>query len=440
MTFEGGSRRVVPATKNDVDKLERELRESRQEIADLAQALSAGLDGASRRLDSLSSLMTSSGRGDAFYLVAESGFPNYGDELIAREWLRYLARIRPDVPVFLDCACAGNAAQILWGVHPRLTVVDTVSMCGRDAESRLGMEGLVEDMGDEVLRALELRGDSRYAVAACNIAESVRSVHYLGGGYLNGMWKGNLARLALAVWARGRGVPVLMTGTGLEPLEDSDVGYVRGAVAGCLAVGVRDEVSYGYLSGLPNCSLTPDDCFVNGLDGCLVADERALPATMLCVQADLVDDVASLYAHVERTLEAWGVRKDEAVGVVECNPRFDRGIYDYLNERGWRLEFFPTLFLLREGFPARAGQRWLSTRYHPHLIASSLGCSGSYISVSEDYYDAKHEAALRMGSRWTRSVVGQEPPAYGEGFADPDARYAYRDEIRRFASVLYGLA
>lgn len=63
----------------------------------------------------------------AFYLICEPGFPNYGDELIAAEWLKYLAAAHPDVPVIMDCLRPGPASAILRGYHPHLTVVDTVA-------------------------------------------------------------------------------------------------------------------------------------------------------------------------------------------------------------------------------------------------------------------------------------------------------------------------
>ena len=62
------------------------------------------------------------------YLVAPSGNPNYGDEFILRAWLRYLARVRPDADVVVDCHTPGQAAVLLRRCHPRLTFVCTVSL------------------------------------------------------------------------------------------------------------------------------------------------------------------------------------------------------------------------------------------------------------------------------------------------------------------------
>ncbi|MGH3910802.1 MAG: polysaccharide pyruvyl transferase family protein, partial [Pseudonocardiaceae bacterium] len=61
-----------------------------------------------------------------YYLVGATGFPNYGDELIARGWLRYLVEVAPDADVWLDCHSPGPARILLDGVHPRARFVDTL--------------------------------------------------------------------------------------------------------------------------------------------------------------------------------------------------------------------------------------------------------------------------------------------------------------------------
>ena len=61
-----------------------------------------------------------------YYLVGTSGHPNYGDELIAATWLRYLARIAPDCEVWLDCPNPGPAEVLLGDLHPHVRFVDTL--------------------------------------------------------------------------------------------------------------------------------------------------------------------------------------------------------------------------------------------------------------------------------------------------------------------------
>ena len=46
--------------------------------------------------------------GRRIYLVGSTGFPNYGDELVASQWLRYLAEHEPDAEVWLDSPAPGT--------------------------------------------------------------------------------------------------------------------------------------------------------------------------------------------------------------------------------------------------------------------------------------------------------------------------------------------
>lgn len=375
-----------------------------------------------------------------FYLIAEPGWPNYGDELIAREWLRYLAAAHPDVPVILDCNRPGSAASILRGEHPHLTCVDTLARLTfeRDFRYAFGSEDSIFDIAAAVRRSLEWRGGNpRYAMGV-KLIESARSFHYVGGGYMSGKHRCNLARLELGKWAAERGVPVIATGLGLVPFEGEGLEYVQGALSEFKFVGLRDASSYEGVKSSCNAALMPDDCFVNGLASC-VSDASDMPSTMICIQSEFDLQGGNLFSLVESQLNAWDiVPGGETVGVVECNPVFDRDIYDWLFNKGYDLKFYPTLDVLLDGLPVRSGQRWISTRYHPHLVASAYGCKGSFISVSDDYYGAKHEAVRRMGSGWSEIASAEDAGPLGQGFSNPETRFVFRDSIRGAASVIYG--
>ena len=71
-------------------------------------------------------LMDKLRRREIIYLIAPSGYPNYGDELIARAWLRYLSKERPRATVVLDCHSPGQATLLFRGIHPRTIFVDTI--------------------------------------------------------------------------------------------------------------------------------------------------------------------------------------------------------------------------------------------------------------------------------------------------------------------------
>lgn len=378
----------------------------------------------------------------AFYLVCEAGYPNFGDELIAREWLRYLAATHPDIPVIMDCARPGPATCLLRKEHPHVSVVDTLY--------RLTVENVYAEQDVHAMSqsakyihsALNDEGiAARYSSGIRLLHRDVRAVHYLGGGYMNGNWFTTLTRLELAFWCaeQERHIPLIATGAGLAPLYDEDgtLEYAQSRVSKFDAVVVRDEVSQSLLKCSGNVRLGPDDCFVNGLTNCYSA-EGDLPDVMVCIQTDLVDDVDVLYRHVLEVLIAWDVDFQATIGVVECVPYTDFPILKVLESAGYKTRLFPAADLLEQGFPARPGQRWLTTRYHPHILAAARGCEGSYIVVNKNYYGTKHDAVQRMGSHWTQSQIGRPVPQPGAGFTDMALPHRYADQIRESASILYG--
>lgn len=392
-----------------------------------------------RRLRRGSQAMERQSDNRAIYLIGEPGYPNFGDELIAREWLRYLAKRCPGREIILDCARPGPAAMVLRGVHPHVTFTDTLRRLG--TENPFPYDGPIDDIAGFVAEALDDEGMApQYAAGIRALHRDVAAVHMLGGGYMRGDWTCNLSRLSIGPWAEGRGIPAVATGLGLMPLTGGSLDFARRSAAAFRTFTVRDERTMETLNAGPAgmiASLAPDDCFVNGLEGCYMEGE-ALPGIMLCIQSDFVDAAEALHAHVERMLESWGVAHDDPIGVVECNPRIDRPIFDYLGERGYnRLRFFPVAEVLERGFPACAGQRWISTRYHPHILAAALGCRGAFVSVDAAYYDVKHAAVLRMGSHWSAAPIGGAIPEAGSGFDDPNTRFKYARSIRASVEGLY---
>ena len=162
---------------------------------------------------------------------------------------------------------------------------------------------------------------------------------------------------------------------------------------------------------------------------------------MICVQSDFVQDRDVLMKHVEAILQHWQIPENEEIGIVECMPYGDNPIFYYLRDIGRKVTLFSTQSLLDEGFPAVPGQLWISTRYHPHLLAAARGCSGVFISPDTAYYGVKHQAVLDMGSHWVNAAIGDPIPQAGNGFEHPDAMVRqYRDAVRASASALYGLS
>lgn len=243
-------------------------------------------------------------------MICEPGWPNYGDELIAREWLRYISSIDPDLPVILDCNRPGSAAAILYGIHRNFVCADTIARLAFENEFVKGDHALesVSEIASAVRRALDWQGGNpHYASGVKLLEDTIAGVHYLGGGYLNGTWKPYLARLELGRWATDHGIPAVATGLGLMPLSKDDSSYVNAAFENFDYVGVRDANTYDALNGVRNLHLDVDDCFVNGLEDCIRTDaSESLPEYMVCVQHEFCCDSRLVFDAVDRTLKKWG--------------------------------------------------------------------------------------------------------------------------------------
>lgn len=215
----------------------------------------------------------------AHYLIGEAGFPNYGDELIAREWVKYLAQIDPETPVVLDCMCSGPAAAYLYGLHPRVMSVDTVAQLAQNnyldllRETGKGEGGVPVALLAERLHAqLDDEGQApRYAAGIQLFANHIKDCHVIGGGYMHSEWSAGLSRLAAPQWAQQRGIPAVVSGVGLEPLTAGDAAYVHDVALAVTAFSCRDQQSVTAVDPKHDLvDIAPDDCFVNALNLSLI--------------------------------------------------------------------------------------------------------------------------------------------------------------------------
>src|SRR5699024_11271064 len=85
------------------------------------------------------------------------------------------------------------------------------------------------------------------------------------------------------------------------------------------------------------------------------------------------------------------------------------------------------------GLPTREGQTWISTRFHPHLVASARGISGIAVSAHTGmYYTVKHAS---VGSEWT--ITDLYEPLTPSGPGSPQHGGALRVSAVVMAGALY---
>lgn len=97
--------------------------------------------------------------------------------------------------------------------------------------------------------------------------------------------------------------------------------------------------------------------------------------------------------------------KDNEIYLLSLNAESDHEISNIVaNCLGERCRKFEFNELWENGFPINSGDIVFTTRFHAHLIASSLGARGYAASVSIPYYDIKHGSLSSLNSGF--DVIG----------------------------------
>jgi len=370
------------------------------------------------------------------HLIASSGYPNYGDELITAIWLRRIAEQLPDAEVWVDTPSPGLSSVLFEGLHPRVRFVDTLwRLCWaapseQPWEVAAWVDGAVGDVG----RA------PKWALATEALREA-DLLHVIGGGYLHGEWPRHVGLLSgVLAAARLSGARTALTGQGLAPVLPDTAPLLAELVRRFDVVDVRDEASEAALreGGVEHAELTCDDVFL-GLADPAAHIRPGVPRFMLCAQADMLAGTRTeLAGLVARTLRAWEVDPAE-LGVVEGIPGLDREVYALLEYQLPGARFYPFSEIWRDGLPVAPGQTWLSTRFHPHLVAASVGASGAALPVSPGYYLTKHRSLVNQGSRWTIVDSPGVPPLPTQGGFPPEVVRALHAAKTRLADRVYGV-
>ncbi|GAA3725973.1 polysaccharide pyruvyl transferase family protein [Streptomyces tremellae] len=375
--------------------------------------------------------MTNSER-ELIYLVGPAGIPNYGDELIAATWLRHLARTAPGADVFLDCMDPGAAARRMEDLHPRVHFHRALwELCVRHWSADPALTAAA------VADAVRAPGTCPDLAAPLGHLRRARVVHLLGGGFINSLWApfaGLLAGITAAT--RLTGARAAMTGQGLWPVAGSPE-LIRSLAGRFDVVDVRDAASARLLDagdGVHSC----DDVFLDVEGG--LHDHRGVPDVMLSLQSLLSDTRSEdLVAHFARVARAWGAR-GEQIGLLECAPGQDEQILALAREALPGARVYTMGDVLASGLPVAPGQAWLTTRFHPHLVAAAGGASGVAVSVRADYYGTKHRSLTAVGSPWRvlDADVTDVPERPAAGGYTPEALRCMREAKRAVAHRVYG--
>lgn len=372
-------------------------------------------------------------RTGAPYLVTASGIPNYGDDFIARSWVRYLHRRYPETRVWVDCLDPGVAEGLLSPGAPFARFTGALWDVAR---------ALPEDVSYPAARQL-VRGILAEAEGAREDplapARTASSIHIVGGGFLNTIWPQNLGLVAAAAELHRRhGVRLLGTGLGLMPHDDPSPELLED-LALFAHLEARDAVGaerFGVPHGLDDAWLGVPD-----LPSWRGVWEGELPRVVVLLQGDLAsEELREAFPRMVRAfLARHGAEHGRGAAFLEGFPPVDARAWPELKQEYPEARFVRFEELWELGLRGEPGQVWLTSRFHAHLLAASTGAAGVAVDVRGDYYSIKHGSLLQAGTGWALATLADAddlPEASSaEGFVETARGYA--EVKRRLADRLY---
>lgn len=345
------------------------------------------------------------------YLITGAGEPNFGDELIALNWIRHYRAAGYAGPIFVDCKTGTGARKLHDGqkgndgvrfgrFFKTLTMGKSAEIDGYVAAGRsMAAERLAP--GAQEVHPLAEAGFNRLEAADDpGDLSGVALVHLVGGGYVNGDWKNSFSLLgAASELARRLGVPAVATGLGMSPLHKltgDEQEAVRGALSDFALFELRDETSARglALNGIRS------GCIEVGLDDSFLAAPMVRP-----LHEDPTLHVSLFGKHLEgddgaplRDLVAASAAGFKRVILWQCSPA-DAGddFAKELGRRGIEARTISNRWMLYEGLPVQRSDALLTSRFHPHLLAARAGIGGIFVQYSK-FYKNKHGSVVDLGS------------------------------------------
>ncbi len=224
-------------------------------------------------------------------VVASAGVRNHGDDVILHATLDRLARLRPGcMPVVVSdgdalpplgrrAVWAGTTPELCRALPPDAIERGAPAAVARTLIDRVGAAGAAIDPALADLRAFDL-------------------VLLAGGGNLAAPWTYLVAwRAAIATAAHGLGVPVLVSGQGIGPLDETMLPMLSALVSASRAFAVRDPGSAALLAAH---ALRAD---VAGDDGLGIAIDADAAGGRLRAEAPLIGFQARLAEYVGAPVE-----------------------------------------------------------------------------------------------------------------------------------------
>ncbi|GFH40953.1 polysaccharide pyruvyl transferase family protein [Lactococcus insecticola] len=375
---------------------------------------------------------------EIIYLVAHSGAPNYGDELIPKLWLDFLTAKYPDKTIIVDTLRPGLATSF-WGFQYRnVHFVDTLFQL----VERLNNLGVDFTKADEQVEKFLTQKLPKLDFGI-DLLLSAQSIHFVGGGYINGIsrsFRGQFKLFLLANAAKkiNPSIKLFATGLGLTPIPEQFVGKLNDVIIPNFDVfEVRDEET---AASLPNATLGFDDMFLGFSDVMrekkTIAYDLDKPKINILLQRHLQgrDEIEATLTPIFDYLKTRDdFNETTPINVVESISPDDGWLAGAIKRYTPNPIVFTTAKdLLWNGFPAAPDSIWFTTRFHFHMIAAANGFAGTFINTGGAYYDVKHGSLAKLGTGWRN---------YAEsGDMTPEVSATFSETAQKLGNLKYQLA
>jgi hypothetical protein len=340
------------------------------------------------------------------YLLGGSGAPNYGDELIIRNWIQYLSEAGIHQKVSIDCNNIKNSEQ-LHGSYGDVTFTKFIREHAATDKSSAFFEQILRGrrfVQDGLARASIIKD------GPLDFFGDVKVFHFYGGGYTNTTIAPHSGFLlgAAAELKKSFGFPLYATGQGVLPLNLPDKAskdLLAATIAGFDFYECRDPWGYSKLRYATGHSSN----LINGLEDSYLYPARrsskrsGKPKLHLSLKSDLTPEYE---AWLNKQIQKLSEEFDELF-YWECVPYKDGPIFDRVKAEIPTTRKCTVSEMLDEGLPVDKGDFMVTYRFHPHLMASRLGACG-YMMADSEYYAVKHRSILNLGSPFRYMVKHME--------------------------------
>lgn len=335
-------------------------------------------------------------------MISGAGAPNYGDELILRDWLEFLDKYLPNEEIVVETTSTEeeNLAHTIVGnntiaINYLRTIAKnnkTLSFWGQVARGWYFGFGATH------------KPNITYSLLYSTI-NSCRHIHLVGGGYIH--QRNNVSAFilgAVAGFSKKYNKPLYATGIGMQPMANIPKKYIYVAekvFTQFKYLEVRDKESYEFLvrniGKRYNFILGLDDSFIQDVKKNITLSSNSLTIHFSCGYHAL----PKVIKYIQNNFE-YIQNKYKNFFFWECYPKGDEIPYIKIKELFPALKKISINNLLENGIPFHKGDCLVTSRFHPHMMFSRLGGEGVFISDS-NYYDIKHNSVIALGSNFISS-------------------------------------